>query len=242
MKNIKRIFSIMLAIMMVLSLSTPALAATAKIIPEDKIIQDDINVLQIRNKLNYIKEEFPEANIDVEGYINKAMRQYTLEKQGIMSQTNNYSPTTPIKTYKKIRDDGSIVELNEYIHDIYEIREAQLGTSTSIGSSTIKYTGTKVIVVNLNGMRLCNAWYYVNHTHRPMSGTGSVNGVSDFGSTGFIFVSFGNPRYTQTSGSASEVQFDAFDTGLLGPSVLSGTCALRFNANNFSVTTRWGVA
>lgn len=97
MKNIKRIFSIMLAIMMVLSLSTPALAATAKIIPEDKIIQDDINVLQIRNKLNYIKEEFPEANIDVEGYINKAMRQYTLEKQGIMSQTNNYSPTTPIK-------------------------------------------------------------------------------------------------------------------------------------------------
>lgn len=75
-----------------------------------------------------------------------------------------------------------------------------------------------------------------------MSGTGSVNGVSDFGSTGFIFVSFGNPRYTQTSGSAAEVQFDAFDTGLLGPSVLSGTCALRFNANNFSVTTRWGVA
>ena len=241
MKTIKKRISIILTLMIVLVYSIPALAATAETIPEDKIIQGDINVLQIRNTLNYIKEEFPEANIDVDGYIKKAVKQYDMKKQGIVSSTNSYSPTTPIKTYRKIRDDGSAIELNEYIYDIYEIRDCELGTKSG-GPSTVTYKGSKVSVVNLNGMRFCSAWYYLDHTYRYAGGTGSVNRAYSFGSTGNLFISFGNPRFTQTSGSAAEVLFDAFDTGLLDPSASSGTCALRFNANNFSVTTRWGIA
>jgi len=201
-------------------------------------------IAYIKSDINMIKSIFPEAEIDIDEYLNYQAVLTTTLPQEKMELHKKILAAGPVQKFDKVFPDGSKIQLTVYINSVYEYCGVTLASPT-YSSGWYYYTGSTVYANNVQGISGLNISYKVDHS-LDSYGSGYASSAHSARNTivwdHVVCYEIRPKQFNNVPSSVVSLRAEkGYTLEVFGVFTLEYNCDLIFNANTCSATFNYPV-